>query len=130
MPSMTRRSSKAIACSAIAFLPVISGCGRAVDSGLVGFVFEDANANGKRDTGERPIPNVVVQIVSSTSGELRSLLETDSEGKIDEFLPGSSGCAAYRMHLSVPKGYWPTTAVVNSADENCYFEFGIRPYLP
>ncbi|MEM9366149.1 MAG: SdrD B-like domain-containing protein [Planctomycetota bacterium] len=73
----------------------------AAPASLSGHVYEDTNDNGRRETGEAPIPDATVTLVDS-NGTVVGTTQTDDQGHY-EFLGLPAG--VYRVVESQPSGY-------------------------
>jgi len=74
-------------------------------SSISGIVYNDANKNGRRDSGETGIPNAVV-LVAGTSG--RAQATTDSTGRFNVKVEPGMVEAALQVD-SLPRRFVPTT---------------------
>ena len=66
----------------------VIGAGTVVPGSLSGSIFADANYNGLYDTGEEPVPGVLVRLLGQ-EGELVASSETNASGQytFDELMP-------------------------------------------
>jgi|694.fasta_scaffold00672_18 protocatechuate 3,4-dioxygenase beta subunit len=81
-----------------------------VPAEISGHVYFDANNNGRRETGETPLPNVLVQLWNE-SGQLVGTTRTNELGfyKFENLRPG-----IYRVTETTPDGYSPGQASAGS----------------
>jgi len=85
----------------------------------------DSNANGKKDSDEKYLPNVCIWYSYSLAGGATELdpckyNSTDNQDGWGEFLPGGS-CNAVFVFVQSPRGFHPTTDLVSNG---CDAEFG------
>lgn len=98
------------------------------DAAYLVHVWEDTNGNGLEDAGEKPLSDVQIQFVGSGNGLLWEIDLTDENGNVNTFSAGGT-CGEYQIYLSVPRGYWPTTPVLDQG-KTCTANFGLTPYTP
>ena len=90
-------------------------------------VWEDADGNGRQGEDEKPMDEIVVQIVNQANGFLWNRSLTDADGNTFPFRAGDT-CGQYTIYLSVPEGYWPTTPVVVNTPNCETAQFGLKEY--
>ncbi|RYF73495.1 MAG: DUF11 domain-containing protein, partial [Cytophagaceae bacterium] len=81
-------------------------------AGLGDYVFEDKNANGVQDTGDVPIPGVLVTLY--TNGSAISTTTTDANGLYS--FTGLTPSTPYVVGFGQPAGFQPTAANVGTND--------------
>lgn len=81
---------------------------------IAGYVYHDQNQNGKRDLGEHPIENVLLELLDA-SGTVVAQTRTDSNGHyaFTELLPGS-----YSIRQQQPAGYLDGLDAAGTIDGN------------
>jgi uncharacterized protein (DUF2141 family) len=80
---------------------------------IFGYVFNDANSNGKQDTGELFIPNVVLYIDLDNSGVFQSGDPEAATGTSGEYIFSGLAGGTYIVRQILPKGYTQTTPTNN-----------------
>jgi len=84
----------------------------AAPASLSGYVYHDANDNGRRDTGESPIAGVEIELYG-TSGQPVLRTRTDAQGRYEfnGLVPGE-----YQVRQVQPAGYFDGTDSAGSVD--------------
>lgn len=94
---------------------------------ITGYVFIDANDNGRRDVEEKPYPQAMIKIIESDT--LKSDLKADTYGYFNTSVTSESfRKSSFTVLLTVPQGYKATSqnpiSLANTATSH-FVEFGI-----
>jgi hypothetical protein len=92
------------------------------------FVFEDANANGQYDSGEKPLPDVLVTSHSNIHGADKRLLAWTGEDGYATF--DVTYTHTFDIHIVPLCGYEPTTPIHWDARQPEQIMVGLAPIQP